>query len=412
MQDHGLMINEYIRSLLYDMKIPEEMPEGFRKIEGMIEIDLTLRELRRSIRAIGIGALSEKIQGTGYVFGIIKDLQSALRNLTWQTKAISSGDFSQRVDFLGEFSESFNDMVKKLEKAILEVEEGRDLFEMFFETIPDATIIISLEEGKILDCNRASEIMTGCSKNKLQGQSIKEIGLFRDKKQEKIFFDAVQKNSKGDNLLVELTVGEDSLIYGLFSWDTILIEREKHTLCVIKDISDRKRMEEEIRRLSETDGLTQINNRLKLDSVLKLEMERLSRSDSVCSVIILDIDFFKKVNDTYGHLVGDEVLKDVADIIRKGVRKIDTVGRWGGEEFMVIMPLTEASKGMVLAEKLRNKISQHVFTGVENLTASFGIAESRGDLNAVELVAKADAAMYQAKDAGRNQVCKSPKSSN
>jgi diguanylate cyclase (GGDEF)-like protein len=171
-------------------------------------------------------------------------------------------------------------------------------------------------------------------------------------------------------------------------------------------------MEEEIRRLSETDGLTQISNRLKLDAVLKLEIERLSRSDSVCSVIILDIDFFKKVNDTYGHLVGDEVLKDVADIIKKGVRKIDTVGRWGGEEFMVIMPVTEASKGMVLAEKLRNKISRHVFAGVGNLTASFGVAESRGDLNAVELVAKADAAMYQAKDAGRNQVCKSPKSSN
>lgn len=405
MLDHVQMIKEYIRTLLYDMKISDEMPEEFRDIDGMIEIDGTLRELRRSIRAIGIGALSEKIQGTGYVFGIIKDLQSALRNLTWQTKAISSGDFSQRVDFLGEFSDSFNNMVKKLESAIVELEEARDQFEMFFETIPDATIIISVEDGSILDCNRAFETMIGNSKNTLRHQAMKGIGLFRNSKQENIFCKAVRKRSKGHNLLIELTNQEDNLIYGLFSWDTIVVEGKKHILCVIKDITERKKMEEEIRRLSETDGLTQINNRMKLDSVLNLEIERLSRSDSVCSIILLDIDYFKSVNDTYGHLVGDAVLKEVAEIIKQGVRKIDTIGRWGGEEFMVIMPLTDISKGKVLAEKLRKKISDHVFTGAKSLTASFGIAESRGGLCSVELVAKADAAMYQAKESGRNQVC-------
>jgi len=407
MQDHSQMINEYMRSLLYDMKIQDEMPKELREIEGMKEIDITLRELRKSIRAIGIGDLSEKIQGSGYTFGIIKALQSALRNLTWQTKAISSGDFSQRVEFLGEFSDSFNDMVKKLETAILEVKEARDLFEMFFETIPDATMIISNEDWKILDCNRAFESMTGCSKDKLRSQSIKEVQLFRDTTQEDIFFGSIRKNTKGHDLLVELTVQDDSMIYGLFSWDTILIEREKHILCVIKDITDRKKMEEEIRRLSETDGLTQINNRLKLESVLNLEIERLYRSDSVCSVILLDIDYFKRVNDTYGHKTGDEVLKEVADIIKNSVRKIDTVGRWGGEEFMVIMPLTDMNMGKILAEKLRKKISENVFAGDKNLTASFGIAESRGDVSAIELVATADAAMYQAKEAGRNRVCNS-----
>lgn len=401
---HSQMIKEYIGSLLYDMKISEKMPEEFREIDGMVEIDRTLRELRRSIRAIGTGALSEKIQGTGYVFGIIKDLQSALRNLTWQTKAISSGDFSQRVDFLGEFSDSFNNMVKKLESAIVEIEEARDQFEMFFETIPDATIIISVEDGNILDCNRAFETMVGKSKNTLRNQAMKEIGLFRNSKQEDIFCKAVRKKTQGHDLLVELTDQESNLIYGLFSWDTILVDGEQHILCVIKDITERKKMEEEIRRLSETDGLTQINNRMKLDSVLNLEIERISRSDSVFSIILLDIDYFKAVNDTYGHLIGDSVLKEVAEIIKKGVRKIDTVGRWGGEEFMVIMPLTDGAKGKILAEKLRKKISEHVFTGVKSLTASFGIAESRGGLSSVDLVAKADAAMYKAKKSGRNQV--------
>ena len=406
MQDHCQMINEYIKSLLYDMKIQEEMPKELLEIEGMKEIDNTLRKLRSSIRSIGIGDLSEKIQGNGYVFGIIKDLQSALRNLTWQTKAISSGDFSQRVDFLGEFSDSFNDMVTKLETAILEVKEDRDLFEMFFETIPDATMIISAKDFKFLDCNRSFEAMTGYSKEKLKDHSINEIMFFGDNIQENIFNKSIKNNTKDDNLQIELRFQADSLIYDLFSWDTIIIEKEEHILCVIKDITERRKMEEEIRRLSETDELTQISNRLKIDSVLNMEIERLSRSESVCSVMLLDIDYFKNVNDTYGHVIGDEVLKEVADIIKKGVRKVDTVGRWGGEEFMVIMPFTDMVKGKVLAEKLREKISEHPFTGVGKLTASFGIAESRGDIRAVDLIAKADAAMYQAKAVGRNRVCK------
>jgi diguanylate cyclase (GGDEF)-like protein/PAS domain S-box-containing protein len=539
MENHSQIIAEYIRSLLYDAKIQEDMPDELLEIEGMKEIDSTLRELRKSIRAVGIGELSEKIEGKGYVFGILKDLQAALKTLNWQTKAISAGDFSQRVEFLGEFSDAFNDMVVKLETAILEVKEARDLFEMFFETIPEATMIVSAKNWNILDCNRAFEKMTGYTKKELYDKNIQEISFFRDSIQEDIFFETIGENTKANNILIELLVQDGSLIYGLFSSDTILIEKEKHILFVIKDITemknleqklkdseeihrllvdnandviwtmnllgeftyispsveklrgytvdevlnqsneellcpdsliffeegiktaincvendlpfkifredveqpckdgstvmtdltvsgiydkesrfvgilgvsrditDRRRMEEEIRKLSETDRLTQLNNRLKLDSVLKHEIERLARSDSACSVIILDIDFFKKVNDTYGHLVGDEVLKEFAMIIKSNVRKIDTIGRWGGEEFMVIMPFTEIDGGKVLAEKLRSKIVQHNFAGAGNLTASFGVAESRGDLSAVELVAKADSAMYKAKHAGRNRVCHS-----
>lgn len=404
MLNHEKNISKYILSILYDVRIPKEMPRELLHIEGMKKIDSTLRRLRKAIREIGLGDLSGQIEGKGYLFGVVKNLQASLRTLTWQTKRISSGDFSQRVDFLGEFSDAFNDMTNKLERAILEVKEARDLFQMFFETIPDPTMIISTEDWRILDCNRAFEGMTGCPKKELYSKSIKEICFFKDCSQKDIFSNSIGVNTKIDNILIELEFQDKSLIYGLFSSDTIIIGKEKYILCVIKDITNRKRMEEEIRRLSETDALTQLSNRLKLDSVLELERERLLRSKSVCTIILLDIDDFKKVNDTYGHLVGDKVLKDIAKILRENTRKIDTVGRWGGEEFLIILPLTDAQGGIIMAEKLRKKISEHLFTGVGNLTASFGVAESRGEISSVELIGRADSLMYQAKNAGKNMV--------
>lgn len=226
MLDDNQNIIKYTQALLYDSKIPEEMPKEFLEIEGMADIDHTLRKLRRVIKTIGVGDLSEKIQGEGYTFGVLKNLQSILKNLTWQTKAISFGDFSQRIDFLGEFSIAFNDMVEKLEAALLEVEETRDLFKMFFETIPDATLIISTESWTVLDCNRAFENMAGYTKEVLNGKSINEIQFFKDDTQKKVFFNSIGTNTKSNNILMELKFQNESLIYGLVPRIQLLLKEK------------------------------------------------------------------------------------------------------------------------------------------------------------------------------------------
>lgn len=156
--------------------------------------------------------------------------------------------------------------------------------------------------------------------------------------------------------------------------------------------------------LSITDKLTGVFNRLKLDEALNDEFNRSSRFKSNFGVIIVDIDYFKKINDTYGHLVGDEVLVQFAKIFKENIRKVDILGRWGGEEFMIICPETDFQGTIKVAQSLCEIVSKYEFPTVGNITASFGISIYDGDENIDKIIARADKALYKAKEKGRNRV--------
>lgn len=159
-----------------------------------------------------------------------------------------------------------------------------------------------------------------------------------------------------------------------------------------------------LHKISVSDRLTGLYNRLHLDQVLNEELARGERTGAELSVILLDVDHFKSVNDTHGHLVGDQVLMAIAEILKTGARKVDVVGRWGGEEFLVVCRETSLEGAAVLAEKLRGLIEGHTFPVVGRKTGSFGVANlgEKKDINA--LIASADAALYEAKNSGRNRV--------
>jgi len=167
-----------------------------------------------------------------------------------------------------------------------------------------------------------------------------------------------------------------------------------------QDITDRKHVEE----LSITDRLTQLFNRLKLDEEIHKEIARAERYGHPLSIVLLDVDYFKDVNDTYGHQVGDQVLARIADLVRSNVREIDIAGRWGGEEFLIICPETSEAKAAAVAEKLRGVFSSHEFPMVGSKTASFGVAEYIPGEKEAAMVGRADAALYRAKELGRNRV--------
>ena len=169
-------------------------------------------------------------------------------------------------------------------------------------------------------------------------------------------------------------------------------------------------LQEEVTRLSQEDHLTGLLNRRRITQLFEHEVRRALRYDTTFSVILMDIDHFKAVNDEFGHQAGDKVLKMIADVIKTSVRAPDFVGRWGGEEFLIISPETDIGGGFSLAEKLRTRLESTYLGEIGHRTASFGVTafEDSDDIGAI--IARTDAGLYAAKRGGRNRVEKVPAS--
>ena len=198
------------------------------------------------------------------------------------------------------------------------------------------------------------------------------------------------------------------------------------THCVLYDITTRKRQEaeldsnrreletlnhklqlinDELYALAATDGLTGTWNRRQFEKTAFLEIEKAKRYNTPISLIIFDIDHFKEINDHHGHNVGDRVLIELSRLVQNNIRATDILARWGGEEFIVLVPNTSANLAMNLAEKLRACIEAHDFQDIDTVTISFGVSEfSYGDI-LDDWINRADKALYLAKSSGRNTVC-------
>ncbi|MFW2440809.1 MAG: diguanylate cyclase [Arenicellales bacterium] len=152
------------------------------------------------------------------------------------------------------------------------------------------------------------------------------------------------------------------------------------------------------------DGLTGIYNRTKLEEISDLEIQKAQRYDKPLSLIMFDVDRFKKINDTFGHIVGDEVLKKLTELVESSLRRVDTFARWGGEEFIILVPETELKDAGHLAEKLRKLIEATSFRTIGSLTCSFGVAQLDNTEKLSQVTERADKALYTAKSDGRNCV--------
>lgn len=177
-----------------------------------------------------------------------------------------------------------------------------------------------------------------------------------------------------------------------------------HLAVSIKNLNLRARLQE----MADTDGLTGLFNHRYFQKQIELEARRAKRYKRPLSLILFDIDHFKSFNDSYGHPIGDAVLKEISTLARESLRNVDILCRYGGEEFAALLPETDSSSALAIAERMRNNISSHVFqfANMEPLTVtvSLGIATMPPAADKQELISMADQALYRAKDGGRNRV--------
>ena len=203
-------------------------------------------------------------------------------------------------------------------------------------------------------------------------------------------------------------------IMGFFSYNTIkkhikldnLLFDYQHKLeAIVSEKTEELEVKnKELEKLANFDSLTGLYNRRKINELLETELKRFSRNNLVFSLMFFDIDHFKKINDTFGHDVGDVVLKSFADVLSSNVRSIDSVGRWGGEEFLIILIDSNSEKAKIVAEKIQANLREFNFEPVGKITASVGISESTDSDSLETLIKRADEALYRAKDLGRNRI--------
>jgi diguanylate cyclase (GGDEF)-like protein len=175
---------------------------------------------------------------------------------------------------------------------------------------------------------------------------------------------------------------------------------------------DNARLHRIVERQARVDGLTGLANRRQLEDQLATELSRVERFGGTLAVVLADLDDFKRVNDRYGHPAGDVVLREFARTLEEGSRDIDTVGRWGGEEFVLLLPGTNLDGAAQLAERIRRSLEERlIHAGGEGpipTTASFGVAAFSAPATAEAVLAAADSALYAAKRGGKNRVASPP----
>ena len=289
--------------------------------------------------------------------------------------------------------------------------ESEERFRGIFESARDAIVSIQ-EDGKILMANQAAQEMLGYGEQELPGMDAirlfpprfadfwRELALYASRMEpgnERRNIELAALAKSGAELPVQVTLAEN-------------VVRGKRILTVIlRDISDRKALENELRLQSISDPLTGLYNRRHFLSLAEKELERAKRYRTPFSVVMIDVDRFKQYNDVCGHGEGDVVLKTLGESVRKTFRTMDTGFRYGGEEFLVLLPETSSEGALIPAERLRIRFSEIPFRprpGEEpkSVTLSIGAAEFREGFSVSDLVRAADRAMYAAKNSGRNRT--------
>lgn len=276
-------------------------------------------------------------------------------------------------------------------------------------------ILLLTSEQKIDFWNQAASRITGYNETEVLGKDFSEFFIperFRlsFQQQFQLFQQATAATQQGiiQELIIVTKTGDELMIE--LSLSAVIFGQQWTGIGIIHDVSQQKQRESELKQQAIYDPLTGLYNRREFIMRMNKEINRAQRYHHPLSIFFIDVDYFKAINDRFGHPVGDKVLCELAQLLKKFTREQDICGRYGGEEFLIVLPETTWVNAMQEAERLRLKINQLQIELEDypplTISVSIGVAEMNVQCGSLEnLINQADKAMYQAKQSGRNQVC-------
>lgn len=316
---------------------------------------------------------------------------------------MSHRDSHGKVAYLSTMARDLSDRVKAEKAAEALAVREQHFANSLINSLPGIFYLVD-ESGRLIRWNSNLESFLGYRSEELEQRQLSELVAEDSWPTMRKTCDRILRQGSAE-IEIDL-VDKDGNTIPFFLTGTLIdhAEQGRSIAGIGIDIRYRKQLEQELVQRASTDVLTGTYNRLKMEETLEHELNRSSRYHSPLSITMFDIDYFKKVNDTYGHAAGDEVLKAVASITQKQLRDVDILARWGGEEFMIISVETNLEQVHHLAERVRQAIAEHPSAKGIRVTASFGIGQFEAGDTQKGLLKRVDDALYLAKKKGRNQV--------
>jgi len=306
--------------------------------------------------------------------------------------------------------EKLNDLTQRIynRKDAKKLKENENKLKLFSQAVDQMNEMVHITDmdGNIIYVNPAAIKQSQYKKNELIGQSNKvfQSGV-HSKEFYKNLWETILSGKKYHDVFVNKKK-DGSLYYDEKTITPLKDEKGNitHFVSTGRDITERIELEKKLKKLATRDTLTGIYNRYKINKLIESEITRSNRYDEDFNLLMLDIDNFKKINDTYGHDVGDYILQELSRIILNIIRETDCFGRWGGEEFMLVAPHTTEDYAVKLAQKIRTSVMEHNFEYIQQLTVSIGVTQYSHNEDKTVFLKRADKALYEAKANGRNQV--------
>ncbi len=283
-----------------------------------------------------------------------------------------------------------------------QLRDERDLSDAIIHSLPGVFYLLD-HQGRLQRWNQNLEHVTERSASELAHAPAWSLFDPRDAPRVKDAIDAVLRDGAFE-IDAEIKTPSGSNIPFHFTGLRVVLAGQQYVTGAGIDISTRKALEADLRHQANHDALTGLVNRHHFESALRDELTRSKRYDTPLALIMMDIDRFKTINDRFGHPVGDQVLCRFAEALKDRIRATDTLARWGGEEFMILLPQTDIHSGLLMAEALRTLAAETPMPGPGQITLSAAVTVPRDGEPEHELLSRLDAGLYRAKRMGRNRV--------